>query len=39
MSAESLWAKWYDLPQSTRAALVRKYGGEFAAAWSLFGGG
>lgn len=33
-----MWQKWYALPQSTRIALVKQYGGEFNAAYALFGG-
>lgn len=32
-----MWDKWYALPESTRAALTRVHGGEFNAAWALFG--
>jgi hypothetical protein len=32
-----MWAKWYELPESKRIALIKVYGTEFNAAYALFG--
>ena len=32
-----MWSKWYELSPATRAVFVKKYGGEFNAAYAIFG--
>lgn len=32
-----MWKRWYALPLRTREGLVKEYGGEFAAAYEMFG--
>jgi hypothetical protein len=33
-----MWSKWYALSETTRARLTKQYGGQFNAAYALFGG-
>lgn len=32
-----MWEKWYALPLAKRQVLIKQYGGEFNAAYALFG--